>query len=304
MSRPPHPDPNEILADNLNNVRFQASRHFRNKRREYLKSKTNDLAINNKNKYIGDLYRGKNEFKRGYQTRSNLVKDENGDLLEDSNNTVNRWKSYFSQLLNVHNVSDVRQIEIDSAEPLVPGPNHLEVETAIVMLKSINLQAVIQLPAKLIQTRGETLVSAIHKLITSVWNKDELPDQWKESIILPIHKTSDKTDCNNYDGIILLSTSYKILSNILLSRLSPYIDEITGDHQCELQHNRSATGQIFCIHQILEKTQKYNETVHQIFVHFKKAYDSVRREVLYNIVIESGIPIKSVRLIKMRSNET
>jgi hypothetical protein len=78
------------------------------------------------------LYGGINEFKRGYQLRSNLVKDENGDLLADSNTILNRWKSYFSQLLNVRNV---RQTEIHTAEPLVPGPSHLEVETAIAKLK-------------------------------------------------------------------------------------------------------------------------------------------------------------------------
>jgi hypothetical protein len=72
----------------------------------------------------------------------------------------------------------------------------------------------------------------IHKLINSILNKGELPDQWKESIIVPIHKMGDKTDCNNYRGISLLSTSYNIFSNILLSWLSPYIDEIIGDHQC------------------------------------------------------------------------
>jgi hypothetical protein len=68
--------------------------------------------VNSKNKNIRELYRGINEFKRGYQPRSNLVRDENGDLLAESNNTVNRWKSYLSQLLNVQNVSDVRQIYI------------------------------------------------------------------------------------------------------------------------------------------------------------------------------------------------
>jgi hypothetical protein len=56
------------------------------------------------------------------------VKDENGDLLVDSHNISNRWKNYFSLLLNVHNVSDVRQIEVHMAEPLVPGPSSLEVE--------------------------------------------------------------------------------------------------------------------------------------------------------------------------------
>jgi hypothetical protein len=67
--------------------------------------------LNSKNKNIRELYRGINEFRRGYQPRSNLIKDENDDLHLDPNTIVNRWRSYFSQLLNVHNVSDVRQIE-------------------------------------------------------------------------------------------------------------------------------------------------------------------------------------------------
>jgi hypothetical protein len=68
--------------------------------------------VNSKNKNIRDLYGGINEFKRGYQPRDNLVRNENGGLLANFNNILNRWKSYSSQLLNVHNVSDARQIEI------------------------------------------------------------------------------------------------------------------------------------------------------------------------------------------------
>jgi hypothetical protein len=81
---------------------------------------------------------------------------------------------------------------------------------------NISLVSSDQIPAELIQAGGEMILSAIHKLINSVWNKEELPDQWKESIIVPIHKKDNKTDCNNYRGISLLSTSYNILSNILL----------------------------------------------------------------------------------------
>ena len=56
--------------------------------------------------------------------------------------------------------------------------------------------------------------------------------------------------------------------------------------------------------QMLEKKWEYNETVHQLFIDFKKAYDSVRREVLYNILMEFGIPKKLIRLIKMCLTET
>jgi hypothetical protein len=132
------------------------------------------------------------------------VKDENGDLLADSHCIFNRWKNYFSQSLNVHNVSDVRQIEVYTAEPLVPGPSRLEVEIAIAELKNYKSPGNDQIPAELIQARCEILLSAIHKLINSVWTKEELPDQWKESIIVPIHKNGGKTRCNNYRGISLL----------------------------------------------------------------------------------------------------
>jgi hypothetical protein len=61
---------------------------------------------------------------------------------------------------------------------------------------------------------------------------------------------------------------------------------------------------MFSIRQIIEKKWKYNEAVHQLFIDFKKTYDSVRREVIYNILIEFGNPRKLVRLIKICLTET
>jgi hypothetical protein len=107
-----------------------------------------------------------------------------------------------------------------------------------------------------------------------------LPEEWEESVNVPIYQNGDKTDRSNYRGISLLSTTYKILSNILLSRLTPHGEEIIGDHQCSFQRNRSTIAHILNIHQILEKKWEYNEAVHHLFIDFKKAYDSVRKEVL------------------------
>jgi hypothetical protein len=85
--------------------------------------------------------------------------------------------NYFSQLLNVHNNSDVRQIEVHTAEPLVPGTSHLEVEIAIEKLKKWKSPGSDQILAELIQEGIKILLFALHKFINSVWNKEELPDQ-------------------------------------------------------------------------------------------------------------------------------
>jgi hypothetical protein len=141
-------------------------------------------------------------------------------------------------LLNVHGDNDVKKTEIHTAEPLVPEPSAFEFEMATEKLKSYKSPGVDQIPAELIKAGGSKTCCEIHKLIISIWNKDELPDQWKESIIVPVYKKGDKTDCSNYRGISLLSTTYRILSNILLSRLTRYAEEIIGDHQCGFRRNR------------------------------------------------------------------
>jgi hypothetical protein len=118
-------DPSEANEDNLSYIRREASRPFRKKKREYLRDKINVLESDSKNKDIKNLYRGINKFKKGNQPRTNLLKDERGDLLADPHKILNRWKNYFCQLLNVHGAGGVRQTEMHTAEPSVPEPQRL-----------------------------------------------------------------------------------------------------------------------------------------------------------------------------------
>jgi len=163
----------------------------------------------------------------------------------------------------VHGVKDVRQAETHTTEPLVPELSATEVELAIDKVKSHKSPGIDQIRTELFKAGDRTICLEIHKLITCIWKKEELPEEWKELIIVPIHKKGDKTDCNNYRGISLLPTTYKILSNILLSRLIPYAKEIIGDHQCGFRRNRLTIDHIFLIRQMREKKWECNEEVHQ-----------------------------------------
>jgi len=78
-----------------------------------------------------------------------------------------------------------------------------------------------------------------------------LPQQWNESTIVLIYKKADRTECSNHRGMSLLPTAYKILYNILISVLTPYVDEIIG---CRFRRDRSTADQVFCIRQILKKS--------------------------------------------------
>jgi hypothetical protein len=108
--------------------------------------------------------------------------------------------------------------------------------------------------------------------------KEELPQQWNESIIVAIYKTGYKTDCSN-----------------------PYVEGNFGDKRCGFRCNRST--QTFFIRQVLEKQLEYNGAEHQLYVDFEKSCDSVKREVLYNILTEIFVPMKLLRLTKVCLNE-
>ena len=121
-----------------------------------------------------------------------------------------RWRNHFCQLFNVRGVGEVRQTEIHAAEPLVPVPSAFEVEMAIVKLLRLESPSIDQIPAELIKKGGRTIHSEAHKLINLIQNNEELLEEWKKSIIVPVYKKGGKADYSSYRGISLLPTTYKI----------------------------------------------------------------------------------------------
>jgi hypothetical protein len=146
---------------------------------------------------------------------------------------------------------------------------------AIGKLKSYKSPGTDQSPAELIKAGGEKLCSEIYELICSICNKEELPQQWKESII-PVHKTV----------IILTVILIEDTPSYELQNFIQYSSVQVNPILLGFCRNRSITDQIFYIRQILEKKWEYNGTVHPLFIDCKKAYDSIKREVLYSILLE------------------
>jgi len=103
------------------------------------------------------LHIGINDFKKGYQPRCNIVKDEKGEQVADSHIIVARWENYFSQLFNVHGVKGVGQTEIHTEEPLLLEPSASEVELSIDKLKSHKSPGIDQILAELIKAGGRTI---------------------------------------------------------------------------------------------------------------------------------------------------
>jgi len=184
--------------------------------------------------------------------------------------------------LNVHEVNDVSHTEIHTAEPLVPEPSAFEVEMAIEKHQVL-----------IIYQQNWLKQGVEHSLIPYGKRRNCLRDGRGRSLY------GEKTDCRNYRSISILSNIYKILSNILLSSLTPYIEEIIGDRQCGFWWKRSTADHIFCIHQIHEKNWEYNKAVHQ---HQLMIQFGGKSCIIFSMNLVSLWKI--VRLKKMCLNET
>ena len=104
-------DPNQSNVDNWNNVRREVIRHFKNKKKEYLKAEIGEHETKSKLKKVRDLHKSINYFKKGYQPRTKIVKDEKGEWVTDFHGILTRWRNNFSYLLNVHGINVVRQAD-------------------------------------------------------------------------------------------------------------------------------------------------------------------------------------------------
>jgi len=93
--------PSQISVDNLNNVRRAVSRHFRNKKKAYLRARIEELESSSTISNFKDLYRSISDFKKGYQPVTDIMEDDKSDLVADCHSILTRWRNYFSQMLNV-----------------------------------------------------------------------------------------------------------------------------------------------------------------------------------------------------------
>jgi Reverse transcriptase (RNA-dependent DNA polymerase) len=119
--------------------------------------------------------------------------------------------------------------------------------------------------------------------------------EWKQSVIVPIHKKKDKQECSKYRVISLLCQCNKVFSSIILQRIKKKTDEILSEAQAGFRDNRSTIDQIFTLRQLAEKYEEFGKELYVCYVDFRKAFDCMWRRGLGRTMRYLGYPEKIVR---------
>jgi hypothetical protein len=285
----------------------ETNKILRRKKRMYVNSLIDKAEQERSTNNARDFYRKIRFFKKGFTPNPYGVKDKEGVVLTENQKVLERWREYFYELLNV----EVLDTALDgnneetycNVQPDVEMPSREEVEAAVKALKNNKAPGKDEISAEVLKKGGDVIIDKLWELVRIIWEKEMMPNDWQEAIVVPIHKKGEKEECGNFRGISLLSIPYKVVSKIVLNRIEKYTSEIILEHQAGFMKGRSTINQIFILKEIISKYWEFNKEFFAIFIDFQKAYDSINREKLWIKMERFGIPKKLVNLARSSITE-
>ena len=227
----------------------------------------------------------------GKRDRSSAyVKDENGVLLRDVELIRERWVRWFHTLLNAKS----SKLDSNIAEGLDQGPENMplgvqptmrqptDVIPSLANGKAFGLDGVSVELFKITLNGDPALRRRLIDIVVRIWRGGKVPQQWKDAIIMVLHKKKDRTECGNYRGISLVAHAGKILLKIIARHLSEYYEyvRILPEEPSGFRPNRSTTDMMFVIRRLQELARKKRIPLYVCFIDLTKANDSVDRTLL------------------------
>ena len=242
------------------------------------------------------------------KVNSQYIRDEEGIMLRDPELVRGRWARFFGTLLN--SKSDKLKLDIIEDLPQWPITHALGVEPTenelIGALRSMaNAKAVgpDELPVELLKlgiNNDPTVLRVFHLVIKRVWHQRKVPQRWRDAVIKVLHKNKDRFECGNYRGISLVAHAGKVLLKIVATRLSAYCEarNLLPEEQCGFRPHRSTTDMMFAIQRLQELGRKARAPLFLCFIDLQKAYDSVDRTLLWQVLARFGTPPQMIEVIR------
>ena len=131
------------------------------------------------------------------------------------------------------------------------------------------------IPAELVQAGGEDVITTLTTICNKIWQTEEWPTPWIQSLVITLPKKGNLQQCQNYRTTSLISHSSKVMLKIILNRLTPQAEKIIAEEQAGFRAGSSTTEQIFNLRILCEKYLQHQQDLYHVFIDFKKAFDRV-----------------------------
>ncbi|MEE4247398.1 MAG: reverse transcriptase domain-containing protein [Kangiellaceae bacterium] len=278
----------------------EVKRSVKQDKRDYIDSLAEEAEQAAAGGNMKELYDTTKKLAGKYSRPERLVTDKQGNSITDTGEQLDRWAEHFEDLLNRPAPRDPlaippaeEDLQIDTDKPTKE-----EIIRAIMKMKNNKAAGPDGIPAEALKADCEATAEKLQSLFEKIWTEEEIPEDWKEGHIIKLPKKGDLSKCENYKGITLLSVPGKVFNRILLERMKEAVDGKLRDHQAGFRKDRSCTDQIATLRIILEQSLEWNSPLYVNFVDYQKAFDSLHRESLWQLMRHYGVPLKITNLIK------
>lgn len=225
------------------------------------------------------------------KSKTNKIKDKQGNILIEEKDNIMRWKEHFMDVLNGRDTKEITEIVSKGGNQLNEGDEIKleEVESAIRKLKNGKAPGTDNIKAELIKYMGNAGNLLLHEIINEAWRNKTVPREWKRSIIVPIYKKGDRKECSNYRGVSLLCTAYKIYERIIEQRLRKDMENRLHETQSGFRPGHSIQDHIFTIRNMSEKLLAQDKELLICFIDLEKAFDNVKRKHIWEALDSNEI---------------
>ncbi|XP_018020632.1 uncharacterized protein LOC108676996 [Hyalella azteca] len=195
--------------------------------------------------------------------RTALLRSRSGELISNRTEQLNRWVEHYLDLYS--NVNNVSQEALDAIENLPfldaldAEPSVEELNKAIDILPCGKAAGEVGIPPEVIKSGKPALLGPLHELLCLCWREGQVPQDMRDAKIITLYKNiGDRSDCNNYRGISLLSIVGKVFARVVLGRLQALADRVYPESQCGFRAQRGTSDMIFSLRQLQEKCQPFS----------------------------------------------
>jgi len=223
------------------------------------------------------------------------IKNEEGGLCIDIEDKKQAWRTYMEKLLNEENEWSGR-VEVGEVEGEIEEITVEEITAALKQMKQGKACGISDVCTEFLIHSGQVGVDVMKDICNRVLNGDSIPEDWKNSILVPLYKgKGDPKECGSYRGIKLLEHGMKVLERVLEKRLRQKLN--IDEMQCGFMPGRGTTDAIFMVRQLQEKYLQKKKKLYYCFVDLEKAFDRVPRRVIEFALRKKGIEEKLVKAV-------
>ena len=230
------------------------------------------------------------------------LKSKSGELLNDKGQKLNRLVEHYSDLYSRETTVSHKAIEEIPQMPVMSeldsDPTISDLKKAIDALNCGKAPGQDSIPPDLIKACRDTLTQPLMNLLLQCWREGQVPQDMRDAKVITLYKNKgERSDCNNYRGISLLSIVGKVFARVVLARLQTLASTVYPEAQCGFRSERSTLDMIFATRQIQEKCVEQQMPLYIAFIDLTKAFDLVSRTGLFEILLRIGCPPTLLNLI-------